>query len=120
MARYVDGFVIPIKKRKMKDYLRQARLGARVWKDHGALAYTECAGEDLGIPFGMGFRRMARLKPDETVVFAWIVYRSRAHRDRVNAAVMKDPRMDPAAMTAAMAFDPRRFAMGGFDVLVSW
>jgi uncharacterized protein YbaA (DUF1428 family) len=68
----------------------------------------------------MGFRRMARLKPDETVVFAWVVYRSRAPRDRVHAAVMKARRMDPATMKATLAFDPRRFAMGGFDVLVSW
>jgi uncharacterized protein YbaA (DUF1428 family) len=120
MARYVDGFVIPIKKRKVKDYLRMARWGARLWKDHGALAYTESVGEDLRVRFGTGFRRMARLKPDETVIFAWIVYRSRAHRDKVNAAVMKDPRMSDPAMMAAMPFDPKRFAMGGFEVLVAW
>jgi len=120
MARYVDGYVIPIKKRKVKDYLRMAKLGARLWKDHGALAYTECVGEDLRVPFGAGFRKMARLKPDETVIFAWVVFRSRAHRDKVNAAVMKDPRMGDPAMIAAMPFDPKRFAMGGFDVLLGW
>jgi uncharacterized protein YbaA (DUF1428 family) len=120
MARYVDGFVIPMQKRKVKAYLRQARLGARLWKDHGALAYTECVAEDLAVPFGLGFPRMARLKTGETVVFSWIVYRSRAHRDRVNAAVMKDPRMESPVMKAAMAFDLKRFAMGGFEVLVSW
>jgi uncharacterized protein YbaA (DUF1428 family) len=120
MARYVDGYVVPIKKRKVKDYLRMAKLGARLWKDHGALAYTETVGEDLRAPFGMGFRKMARLAPDETVIFAWVVFRSRAHRDKVNAAVMKDPRMSDPAMMAAMPFDHKRFAMGGFDVLISW
>ena len=119
MARYVDGFVIPMQKRRVKDYLRMAKMGARLWKDHGALAYTECVGEDLKVPFGLGFPRMAKLKAGETVIFSWIVYRSRAHRDRVNAAVMKDPRM-AVAMNAAMPFDPKRFAMGGFEVLVSW
>jgi len=120
MARYVDGFVIPMQKRKVKAYLRQARLGARLWKDHGALAYTECVAEDLAVPFGLGFPRMARLRAGETVVFSWIVYRSRAHRDRVNAAVLKDPRMESPIMKAPMAFDLKRFAMGGFEVLISW
>ena len=119
MARYVDGFVIPMQRRKLAAYLRQAKLGAKVWREHGALAYTECVGEDLRAPFGLGFRRMARLKAGETVVFSWVVYRSRAHRDRVNAAVMKDPRMD-ALMTGPMPFDARRCAIGGFEVLVGW
>jgi uncharacterized protein YbaA (DUF1428 family) len=119
MARYVDGYVIPIPKRKVKAYLRLAKVGARLWKEHGALAYSECVAEDLKAPFGMGFRRMARLKAGETVVFSWIVYRSRAHRDKVNAAVMKDPRMN-ASMKDSMPFDAKRFAMGGFDVLVAW
>ncbi len=120
MARYVDGYVIPIKKRKVKDYLRMAKLGARLWKDHGAVAYAECVGDDLAAHFGQGFRKMARLAPGETVIFAWVVFRSRAHRDKVNAAVMKDPRMSGPEMTAAMPFDPKRFAMGGFDVRVAW
>jgi uncharacterized protein YbaA (DUF1428 family) len=120
MAQYVDGFVIPIQKRKVKDYLRMAKMGARMWKEHGALAYTECVGEDLRVPFGTGFKKMAKLKAGETVVFAWIVYRSRAHRDKVNAAVMKDPRMNDAAMMGSMPFDPRRLAVGGFEVLVGW
>jgi uncharacterized protein YbaA (DUF1428 family) len=117
MVQYVDGFVIPLQKRKLKAYLRQAKLGARLWKDHGALAYSECVAEDLRVPYGMGFRRMARLKAGETVVFSWIVYRSRAHRDKVNAAVMKDPRM---AMMGPMAFDQKRFAVGGFEAPISW
>ena len=117
---YVDGFVVPVPKKKRAAYVAMARKACRVWKDHGALAYTECVAEDLAVPFGLGFPRMARLKAGETVVFSWIVYRSRAHRDRVNAAVMKDPRMESPVMKAAMAFDLKRFAMGGFEVLVSW
>jgi len=120
MARYVDGFIIPIQKRKLKAYLRQAKLGARMWRDHGALAYCECVAEDLAVPYGMGFPRMARLKAGETVVFSWIVYRSRAHRDRVNAAVMKDPRMSDPAMAEQMPIDMKRFATAGFDVMVAW
>jgi uncharacterized protein YbaA (DUF1428 family) len=120
MARYVDGFVIPIQKRKVRAYLRQARLGARLWKEHGALAYYECVGEDLKVPFGLGFPRMARLKAGETAVFSFIVFRSRAHRDKVNAAVMKDPRMGGPEMQAPFPFDVKRMAMGGFEVLVSW
>jgi uncharacterized protein YbaA (DUF1428 family) len=120
MAKYVDGYVIPIPKKNLKAYLRMAKLGAAVWKEHGALAYAECVGEDLAVPFGMGFRKMAKLKPGETVIFAYVTYRSRAHRDKVNAAVMKDPRMNDASMKGKMPFDPRRFAMGGFEVMVSW
>jgi uncharacterized protein YbaA (DUF1428 family) len=119
MPKYVDGFVIPIQKRKVKAYLRHARLGARIWKEHGALAYAECVGEDLQVPFGVGFRKMASLKPGETAIFAWIVYRSRAHRDKVNAAVMKDPRLNEM-VKGPMPFDMKRHAMGGFEVLVSW
>jgi uncharacterized protein YbaA (DUF1428 family) len=121
MPGYVDGFVIPLKKSKVKAYLEQARLGARVWKDHGALGYFECVGEDLAsFPGTVGFKKLAKLKPGETVVFAWIVYKSRAHRDRVNRAVMKDPRMQDPAMIELAPFDVKRMAMGGFDVLVAW
>ena len=120
MARYVDGFVIPIRKSKLKAYLRQAKLGARLWKEHGALAYAECVGEDLKVPFGRGFRRMAGLRAGETVIFAFIVFRSRAHRDRVNARALNDPRMQDPAMLRAMPFDVKRMATGGFEVLVGW
>jgi uncharacterized protein YbaA (DUF1428 family) len=119
MPQYVDGFVIPMQKRKVKAYLRQARWGAKMWKEHGALAYFECVGEDLEPQFGLGFPKMARLKAGETAVFSFIVYKSRAHRDKVNAAVMKDPRMNDMDLKA-MPFDVKRMAMGGFEVLVSW
>jgi uncharacterized protein YbaA (DUF1428 family) len=122
MARYVDGFVIPLSRRKVKAYLKQARLGAALWKAHGALAYYECVGDDLAIPFGKGFPRMAGLKAGETLFFSFIVYRSRAHRDKVNVAVMKDPRMQAmmAEMEQGAPFDVKRMAMGGFAALVSW
>lgn len=120
MPRYVDGFVIPIRKDKLKAYLGQARLGARMWKDHGALAYAECLAEDLKVPFGVGFGKLARLRKGETVIFSFIVYRSRAHRDRVNAKVMKDPRMHGAVMQGGMPFDVGRMAVGGFAELVGW
>ena len=122
MARYVDGFVIPLRKSKVKAYLAQARWGSRIWRKHGALAYFECVGDDLDVPFGQGFKGLGRLKRDETAVFSFIVYRSRAHRDRVNAAVMKDPAM--AKMVTEMERNPpfpvERMAMGGFRALVSW
>ena len=121
MARYVDGFVIPIPKKNVKAYLRMAKMGAKLWKEHGALAYAECVAEDLAVPWGMGFKKMAKLKAGETVVFSFIVYKSRAHRDKVNAAAMKDPRMSDAEMTQKkMPFDLKRFATGGFEVLVEW
>src|SRR5262245_57176515 len=119
MARYVDGFVIPIKKSKLKAYVRMAKLGARLWKEYGALAYYECVGDDLKAQFGMPFTRLAKLKRGETVVFSYIVYKSRKHRDRVNARVMKDARLNAPEMKQ-MPFDMKRFAYGGFKVLVSW
>lgn len=115
--RYADGFVIPIAKKNLAAYRKQARLGAKVWMEHGALQYVECVGDDLKQPMGMPFPRLTKLKPGETVVFAWIVYKSRAHRDRVKAKVMQDPRMD-AMGSAPMPFDLKRMAYGGFTVLV--
>ena len=88
-----------------------------MWKQHGALEYRECAGDDLQIKMGMPFPRLARVKPGETVVFSWILYRNRRHRDRVNAKVMKDPRME-RMMKLPMPFDMKRMAYGGFKVIV--
>ena len=120
MAKYVDGYVIPLPKRNLPAYRRMAKLGARIWRDHGALEYYECTGEDLKVKWGMTFPRLLKLKSNETAVFSWIVYKSRAHRDRVNASVMKDPRMNNPAIMKQMPFDMKRMCMGGFDVLVSW
>jgi uncharacterized protein YbaA (DUF1428 family) len=114
---YVDGYVLPVPTRKMAAYRRLARLGARVWREHGALEYRECVGDDLHVKWGVPFPKAIKVKPGETVVFSWVVFKSRAHRDRVNAKVMKDPRL--ATMAArSMPFDPKRMIVGGFKVLV--
>lgn len=114
---YVDGFVLKIPKKNLKAYAKMAKLGAKVWKDHGALDYKECVGEDLKVKFGIPFTKLAKSKPNEIVVFSYIVYKSRAHRDKVNAKVMKDPRL--AAMDPKdMPFDCKQMTYGGFKVLV--
>ena len=115
--RYVDGFVLPIPKRHLQTYRRIAQRAGKVWRDHGALEYRECVGDDLKTKMGIAFPRLAKVKRGETVCFSWIVYKSRAHRDRVNAKVMKDPRM-AKMMNEAMQFDMKRMAYGGFKVLV--
>ena len=118
MARYVDGFVLPIPRKNLKAYWRMARAAAKVWKDHGALEYRECVGDDLKTRFGVPFPRLAKIKPGETVVFSWIVYKSRADRDRINAKVMKDPRLAKMMDPKAMPFDMKRIAYGGFKIVV--
>ena len=116
--RYVDGFVLPIPKRKLQAYRRIAQKAGRVWREHGALEYRECVGDDLHIKGVLPFPRLVRLKPGETVAFSWIVYKSRAHRDRVNAKVMKDPRLAKMMDPKAMPFDMKRMVYGGFKTLV--
>jgi len=118
MAKYVDGFVIPIPKKNMAAYGRMAKLGSKVWREHGALEYFECVGDDLDVPSGPGFVRGIKSKPSEAVVFAFIVYKSRAHRDKVNAAVMKDPRIADMMKGKKMPFDMGRMLYGGFKTLV--
>lgn len=114
---YVDGYVIPIPKKGVAAYRRIAAKAGKIWREYGALDYKECVGDDLNLKFGIPFAKLAKTKPSETVVFAWIVFKSRAHRDRVNAKVMKDPRI--AAMGPdKMPFDPKRMTYGGFKVLV--
>ena len=118
--RYVDGFVLPIPKKKLAAYFKLAKMASKIWLDHGAIDYRECAGDDLDVHCGVTFPQQMALKPGETVVFAWIVYKSRAHRDRVNKKVMSDPR------TARMMeytnkekpFDMTRMGYGGFKVIV--
>jgi uncharacterized protein YbaA (DUF1428 family) len=117
MAQYVDGFVLPVPKRNIAEYRKMAKLGAKVWMEHGALDYKECVGEDLTVKCGMPFPAGIKSKPGETIVFAYIVYKSRKHRDQVNAKVMKDPRL--AKMPKKMPFDFKRMLYGGFEVLVS-
>jgi len=114
--RYVDGYVLPVPKKKLKAYLRMAQLGKKTWRKHGALDYKECVGDDLKTKWGTTFSRMMKLKPGETVVFSYVVFKSRAHRDRVNARVMKD--MEKAGMPTDMPFDVKRMVYGGFKVSV--
>lgn len=114
--KYVDGFVIPIPKKNLPAYRRMARLGGELWKKHGALEYRECVAEDMRAPWSLPFPRLLNLKRGETVIFSWIVFKSRAHRDRVNAEVMKDSQ---AMMEGTpMPFDIKRMAYGGFTTIV--
>ena len=114
--QYVDGYVLPVPKKNLKAYLRMARMGEAAWRKHGALDYKECVGDDLDPKWGTSFARTMKLKPGETVVFAYVVFRSRAHRDRVNAKVMKE--MEKIGMPKKMPFDPKRMVYGGFKASV--
>lgn len=120
MAHYVDGFVLPVPRKKVEVYRRMAQKAGKVWRKYGALQYFECVGDDLNPKFaGIKFPRTVRAKPGETVVFSFAVFKSRAHRDRVNAKVMKDPFMnDPAYKNTPMPFDMKRMVYGGFKTLV--
>ncbi|NOT27243.1 MAG: DUF1428 domain-containing protein [Acidobacteria bacterium] len=111
---YVDGFVIPVPKKNIKAYRKMAAMGKKAWLKHGALDYKECVGDDLAAKWGMPFTRLLKLKPGETAVFSYIVFKSRAHRDRVNAKVMKDMGNVPMDMP----FDMKRMAYGGFKTIV--
>ena len=115
---YVDGFVLPVPKKKVQAYKRLAQKAGKVWREHGALEFRECVADDVKMGKLTSFPRSVKLKPGETVVFSWIVYKSRAHRDRVNAKVMKDPRLADMMMSA-MPFDMKRMIYGGFKVLVA-
>ena len=115
---YVDGFVLPVPKKKLAAYVRLAKGAGRIWRQHGALEYRECVGDDLAIKVGVPLPRQLKSKPGETVVFAYIVYKSRAHRDRVNARVMKDPRLMKLCDPNDMPFDCKRMSYGGFKVMV--
>lgn len=116
--RYIDGFVLPVPKKKLDAYRRMSRKAGKVWKDHGALEYRECVGEDLKVKFGLPFPKLTKVKPGETVVFSWIVFKSRKHRDQVNAKVMKDPRLAKMCDADDMPFDLQRMAYGGFNVMI--
>ncbi len=115
---YVDGFVVPLPRKNIAAYRRMAKKAGKVWIEHGALEYRECLGDDVPVGKLTSFPRSVKLKPDEIAVFAWIVYKSRAHRDRVNAKVMKDPRLADMMDPKAMPFDGKRMIYGGFKVFV--
>lgn len=117
MARYVDGFVVPVPKKNVQAYRAMARKAGRIWKEYGALEYTECVADDVKPGKLTSFPQSVKLKPTETVVFAWITYKSRRDRDRIMAKVMADPRlagMDPKTMP----FDAKRMFFGGFKAIV--
>jgi uncharacterized protein YbaA (DUF1428 family) len=115
---YVDGFVVPVPKKKLAAYRRMAKTAGKVWRDHGALQFRECVADDVKAGKRTSFPQSVKLKPGETVVFSYIVYKSRADRDRVNAAVMQDKRMAKMMNPKAMPFDGKRMFFGGFKVLV--
>jgi uncharacterized protein YbaA (DUF1428 family) len=118
MARYVDGFVVPVPRRNLDAYRRQARKAGKVWREHGALEFRECVADDVKVGKVTSFPQSVKRKRNETVVFSWIVFKSRAHRDRVNAKVMKDPRLADMMEPKAMPFDTSRMIYGGFEVIV--
>lgn len=119
MARYVDGFVVPVPKKNVAAYRRMAQKAGRVWREHGALEYIECIADDVKSGKHTSFPQSVKLKPGETVVFSYIVYKSRMQRDRVNAKVMKDPRLAKMMDPKAMPFDGKRMFWGGFKTIVS-
>jgi uncharacterized protein YbaA (DUF1428 family) len=118
MPRYVDGFVVPVPTDNLEAYRRMARKAGKIWKEYGALEYVESVADDVKPGKVTSFPQAVKLKPNETVVFSWIVYKSRAHRDSVNAKVMKDPRLAPMMDPKSLPFDGKRMFWGGFKTLL--
>ena len=120
MGKYVDGFVLPMPQEKVEEYRKIAERAGEIWKEHGALAYYECAGDDLEVEGMLSFKKIAEAGEGETVVFAWIVFESREHRDKVNAAVMADPRLKVDMEATKDIFDFKKMAYGGFKAIVEF
>ncbi len=118
MSRYIDGFVIPIKKADLEAYRIVAEQCAAIWREHGALGYIEAAGEDMEAKGTTSFPQLANCAEDETVIFSWVVFASRETRDAANAKIHADPRMKEICGSATMAFDFKRMAYGGFKTIV--
>jgi uncharacterized protein YbaA (DUF1428 family) len=116
MAKYADGFVLPVPKDKVEDYRQIAQQAGEVWREHGALEYYECVAEDVNVGELTSFPRSVQAEDGETVVFAWVIYESRAERDRINELVMKDPRITSSSDDVPV--DMKRMFFGGFDVIV--
>ena len=116
--RYVDGFVLPVPKKNMPAYRRLALRAGKVFREHGALDYVECVGDDLNVSLGLPFPRGIKTKPGETVMFSFIVYKSRVHRDRVNKKAMADPRLHALCDPKNTPFDCDRMLYGGFKAIV--
>lgn len=115
---YVDGFVLPVPKKNLPAYRRMSAKAGKIWREHGAIEYREAVGDDLKVKMGLPFSKLAKPKAGETVVFSWIVYKSRKHRDAVNKKVMSDKRLASMMEGKAMPFDVKRMAYGGFNVIV--
>jgi uncharacterized protein YbaA (DUF1428 family) len=115
---YVDGFIVAVPKKNLTAYVRMAKKAGKVWREHGALDYREWVAEDVKVGKRTSFPRSVKLKPDETVVFSWITYKSRAHRDRVNKKVMADKRLADMMNPKTLPFDAKRMIYGGFESLV--
>jgi uncharacterized protein YbaA (DUF1428 family) len=115
---YVDGFIVAVPKKKLPAYTRLAKKAGKVWREHGALDYREWVAEDVKVGKLTSFPRSVKVKPGETVVFSWITYKSRAHRDRVNKKVMADKRLAEMMDPKALPFDAKRMIYGGFEGLV--
>ncbi len=118
MANYVDGFVVPVPKKKIEAYRRMALKAGKIWREHGALEYRECIADDVKWGKRTSFPRSVKLKAGEVVWFSWVVYKSRKHRDRVVAKVMKDPRLAGMMDLKTLPFDAKRMIYGGFKVMV--
>jgi uncharacterized protein YbaA (DUF1428 family) len=118
MAHYVDGFVLPVPKKNIAAYARLAKKASKLFRKHGALEFKECVGDDLDVKMALPFPKGIKSKPGETVVFSYIVYKSRAHRDKVNAQIMKDPRIHAMCDPKNMPFDCARMLYGGFKTIV--
>jgi uncharacterized protein YbaA (DUF1428 family) len=118
MSKYVDGFIVPVPKKNLQVYRRMAQKAGKVWREHGALAYVESVADDVKVGKVTSFPRSVKCKPTETVIFSWIVYKSRAHRDSVLKKVMADPRLASMMDPKAMPFDAKRMIYGGFKFIV--
>jgi uncharacterized protein YbaA (DUF1428 family) len=116
--KYVDGFIVPVPKKNVPAYLNMSRKAGKIWREHGALEYVETVADDVKVGKLTSFPRSVKLKPSETVVFSWITYKSRGHRDKVNAKVMKDPRIAAMMNTKKMPFDGKRMIFGGFKAKI--
>ena len=118
MSQYIDGFVLSIPKEKLAAYKKVATKAGKIWREHGALEYRECVGDDMEVKDMVAFPKLAKAKPDEVVIFAYAVFESRKHRDAVNKKIMADPRLAAMCATTSAIFDCKRMAYGGFKTLV--
>ncbi len=116
MSHYVDGFLIPIKKKNLRKYKKMATMGKKAWMKHGALDYYECVADKIDLPYGIPFKKLCKLKPDETLIFAYIVYKNKAHRNKVNKKVQDEFNKLPTPMEEL--FDMKRFSAGMFKTIV--